>query len=121
MTSETEIINGPSNRCNGIVVNSGSATSKVTYLDTGAVAQHFDSLGNSTTFSYSPTFAGAYPTQVRNTLNQSVSTNYDLDTGLKTSITDQNGQTMSLQYDIMGRVTKFILPAQDLNGVGTEG
>jgi YD repeat-containing protein len=121
LTSETEIINAPPNSCNANVAGSDAAITKVAYFDTGTVAQHFDPLGNRSTFNYSPVFEGAYPTQVCNALNQCVNTNYDFITGLKTSISDVNGQTMSMQYDIMGRLSSFTLPAQDLNGTAVEG
>jgi len=97
---------------NGYVVN------RNTYYDTGAVAQSVDACGRTTTFAYSPVFAGAYQTQTTSPIPDpsgssgsstplTTSANYDFSTGLVTSITDANGQTTTYEYnDPFNRLTK---------------
>ena len=85
--------------------------SHTNWYDTGEVYQAIDPLGNTTTHSYSSTFAGAYPTQTCNALSQCVSGNYDWGTGLLTSFSDANGKTSNYTYDFMSRLTLAQLPA----------
>jgi YD repeat-containing protein len=120
-TSTTELITTPPNSCNGNNASTGSITTSAIWFDTGSVAKHIDPLGNTTTFSYSPAFAGGYLTQSCNALNQCVSADYDFNLGLKTSFTDANHQTTSYQYDNMERVTTITQPAMIVNGVALEG
>src|SRR5262249_22114000 len=96
-------------------------TSSMQWFDSGEVYQQKDPLGNTTTFSYSPVFAGALPTQVCNALNQCVSSDYDFNLGLKTRFTDFNNKTSNFQYDNMGRITQFITPSQVVNGIALSG
>lgn len=61
------------------------------WYDTGEIYQDIDALGNTTTYSYDPTYWGAYRTETTNALGQIVSGTYDFGTGLITSVTDANG------------------------------
>jgi RHS repeat-associated protein len=88
----------------------GSLTSSATYFDTGEVRTATDPKGNSTTFAYSSTYAGAYPTTVTNALSQSTTHAYDFNTGLLTSTTDPNSQTTSFTYDNMWRIATATYP-----------
>jgi RHS repeat-associated protein len=81
--------------------------------DTGRLQKSLDSLSNPTTYGYSGTYYGAYPTTVTNALNQSTTYTYDFNTGLMASLKDQNNQTTSYQYDIMLRVTNATFPSPD--------
>ncbi|HXE90757.1 MAG TPA: hypothetical protein VNK82_07325, partial [Terriglobales bacterium] len=85
-------------------------SSPTTYFDTGMVYQAKDPLLHTTTYTYSSAFAGAYPTQIQYPTTGStthiVSRNYDFNTGLLTSATDENNQTMTFVYDNMFRQTQ---------------
>jgi RHS repeat-associated protein len=58
-----------------------------------------DPCGHTTTYSYSSSFAGAYPTTIANALSQSTSANFDFNTGLTISATDLNSRTTGYTYD----------------------
>jgi RHS repeat-associated protein len=77
-------------------------TSTATYFDTGEVNIATDPNLNPTTFAYSATYAGAYPTTVTNALTQPTNHTYDFNTGLLASTTDPNNQTTSYTYDMNG-------------------
>ncbi|HEV3316153.1 MAG TPA: BPSL0067 family protein [Candidatus Angelobacter sp.] len=92
-------------------------SSTASYFDTGMKATDTDPMGNTTTYSYSSNFAGAYMTQTTlpNTrmpesgaplVYHFVNGGYDFDTGLLTSFTDENNQTYTYQYDNMLRLTQ---------------
>jgi YD repeat-containing protein len=78
-------------------------TSYTNMYDTGELYKSIDPLNHATTYTYSPTFVGAYPTTVTNALNQATQYNYDFSTGLLTSETDANLQPTTGQYDIVFR------------------
>lgn len=121
LTSETENIQEPANSCNNNITASSQPNARFSYYDTGMVAQSLDALQQPTNITYSADFKGAFPTKVCNVLNHCVVTSYDLNTGQKTSITDQNGQTMAFQYDNMGRAQTITMPAQVVNGAAIQG
>jgi RHS repeat-associated protein len=85
-------------------------TSYTNMYDTGELYKSIDPLNNATTYTYSSTFAGAYPTTVTNALNQATQYNYDFSTGLLTSETDANLQPTTGQYDIVFRPTLISYP-----------
>src|SRR5579872_337030 len=70
--------------------SSSPVVSHSNWYDTGEVYQQIDPLGNTTTHSYDPAYAGAYSTKTCNALSQCVSGTYDFDTGLLTSFTNVN-------------------------------
>jgi len=74
-----------------------------TYFDTGMVNVAYDGKNNPTTYAYSSTYAGAYPTTITNALNQSTTYAYDANSGQVTSVTDPNNQATSYTYDSMMR------------------
>ena len=119
LTSVTHLVTAPSNACNS--ASTTSITSTASWFDTGEVNQKTDALGHATTYSYSPTFAGAYVTQVCNALSQCVATNYDLNFGLKTRSTDLNNQVTTFAYDSLGRTTQIRAPTQIVNGSAIQG
>jgi RHS repeat-associated protein len=83
------------------------------YDDTGNVISSTDPGGHITGLSYSTTFASAYLTQVTlpsTGVSHTASANYDINTGLKISDTDQNNQISSYTYDSMLRLTKVTRP-----------
>src|SRR5262249_23873550 len=88
-----------------------SVSSHTNWFDTGEVYQSIDPLNHKTTHVYDPAYAGGYPTQRTNALNQSVSGAYDFSTGLLTSFTDANNQTSSYSYDTRWRMTSAVFPA----------
>ena len=109
LSSVTRQLRGTTGPCQG----SGSWTPIPSYVnayDTGTTYQSIEPLGNTTTYAYSTSFAGAYPTTVTNALSQSTSFNYDFNTGLKISTTDPNSQTTSYTYDLMERLTQINYP-----------
>lgn len=92
---------------------SGTAT----YFDTGMKATTTDPLNHTISYTYSPTFAGAYMTQTNlpdtqmpdtgaPIVHHIVSGNYDFNTGLLTGFTDENNKTYSYNYDIMLRLSQ---------------
>jgi RHS repeat-associated protein len=85
-------------------------TSHTNWYDTGEVYQSTDPLGNTATHNYDPAYGGALPTKTINPLNQSVTGAYDFNTGLLTSFTDANGNSTSLAFDNMRRVTSITFP-----------
>lgn len=93
-----------------VSVSDGNVVGHKFYYDTGEVYQSKDPCGNPTTYSYSSTFAGAYPTQITNAKGQSTSYDYDFNTGLLLSATDPNNQSTSYSYDIMRRLTETVYP-----------
>jgi RHS repeat-associated protein len=88
----------------------GQITSHMTHFDTGMLNTATDPNGHATTYSYSSTFAGAYPTTVTNALNQSTTANFDPNTGLVISSTDLNGKASNFSYDNMLRTTQVTYP-----------
>ena len=82
-----------------------AVTSYSNIYDTGTIYQSIDPLGNTTTFAYSTTFAGAYPTTITNALSQQTVNNYDWNTGLLVSSKDPNLLTTSYSYDNMFRLS----------------
>jgi RHS repeat-associated protein len=86
-------------------------TTKHVY-DTGMIHTSSDPLNNPpTTYSYSATYYGAYPTSVCNPLNQCTTYGYDFGTGLMTSMTDLNNQTTTYpNYDTMLRLLQVNFP-----------
>jgi RHS repeat-associated protein len=107
-------------------------SSTSTYYDTGMKATSVDPLNHSTSYAYSGTFLGAYLTQTNMPDTQMpeagapivhhiISGNYDFNTGLLTSFTDENGQPYTYTYDSLmlrltqgnhpdGGITKFFYP-----------
>src|SRR5260370_3549744 len=88
-----------------------------TYFDTGKKGTSTDPNGNTTSFSYSGNFLGAYVTQTNMPdtkmpdagapiVHHIISGDYDFNTGLLTSFTDENSQTYTYQYDNMLRLTQ---------------
>ena len=63
-----------------------------------------------TTYLYSSTYVGAFPTTVTNAKNQSTTHTYDFNTGLLTSTTDPNSQTTSYTYDNLWRLASVTYP-----------
>lgn len=108
-----------------------SITSTSSYFDTGSIYQTTDPLGRTTTFTYDPAFAGAFATEVQmpDTVSGGVTTHhvtytgYDFNTGLKTSVTDQNGtvagdpaHSTSFAYDNLWRPLSITGPPDPNNG-----
>jgi RHS repeat-associated protein len=87
--------------------NNTWATTSYTYNDLGNRLTATDGNGNATSYTYSLSFADAYVTQVTmpttNSVQHITSTNYDFNTGLVTSSTDQNGNVTGFSYDDMFR------------------
>jgi RHS repeat-associated protein len=92
------------------VGSGGYLVTSVTFFDTGMVDISKDPCTYATTYAYSGTYIGAFPTTVTNALNQSTTHTYDLNTGLLTSTTDPNGQTTSFTYDNMWRLASVAYP-----------
>jgi YD repeat-containing protein len=96
--------------CNVSVPNGGYLVTNNVYFDTGEIQKSTDPCLYSTTYQYSSTYDGAYPTTVANPLSQNTSYGYDFNTGAVTSITDANLQPTTKSYDIMGRLTQVSYP-----------
>jgi RHS repeat-associated protein len=83
----------------GAYLNTTSTT-----FDTGMPDVVTDPNGNTTTYGYSSTYAGALLTSVENAKNQTTAFAYDLNTGLQTSSADPNNLTTTKTYDVMERL-----------------
>src|SRR3984893_6351721 len=95
--------------CN-VSVSNGYLVSQMFHYDTGKVQKSTDPCNNSTTYQYSSTYYGAYPTTVTNPINQITNYSYDFDMGLVTSITDPNSQTTTTKYDAFSRLASVSYP-----------
>jgi RHS repeat-associated protein len=92
------------------VSSSSSVTQNFTNFDTGMVDVAYDGKNNSTTYAYSSTYVGAYPTTITNALNQVRTNTYNINSGLLTSTKDANNQTTTFAYDLMFRPTQVNYP-----------
>jgi YD repeat-containing protein len=92
------------------VGSGGYLVTSATFFDTGMVDVSKDPCTFATTYAYSGTYFGAFPTTITNALNQPTTHAYDLNTGLVTSTTDPNGQTTSFTYDNMWRLASASYP-----------
>ncbi len=95
--------------CN-VSVSNGYLVSNNVYYDTGEVQKTTDPCAYPTTYQYSSTYYGAFPTTVTNTLSQSANYGYDFNTGVVTSIQDPNLQTTTKAYDFLSRLTSVSYP-----------
>jgi len=90
------------------------ATTK--YFDTGMPYAVIDPAGNTTTFTYSSTYAGGYVTQTNlpdtgsPVVHHVISGAYDFSTGQLMSFTDQNNQQSTYAYDPLGRIASANFP-----------
>jgi RHS repeat-associated protein len=109
-----------------VSVSNGYLVSNNIFFDTGEVQKTTDPCGYATSFQYSSTYFGAFPTTVTNALNQNTTYAYDSNTGAVTSVTDANSQPTSTAYDILARPTQVSYPDggstkycyTDMGGVG---
>jgi len=102
------------------------------WYDTGEVYQAIDPLSHTTTHSYDPFYVGAYPTQTcspaTNGVTHCVSGTYDFNTGVLTSLTNENAasqangntpgdsaHTSNYTYDFMFRITSAQAPPDPAN------
>jgi RHS repeat-associated protein len=92
------------------ISSGGYLVSNITYYDTGTVSVSKDSCSLATTYLYSSTYIGAFPTTITNAKNQSTVYTYDFDTGLLLSAEDPNLQTTSYTYDSMWRLASATYP-----------
>jgi RHS repeat-associated protein len=106
--------------CQSATSWTSSITAYENAYDTGEIYQSIDPLGNTTTYTYSSTFAGAYVTETQApssnspTLAQHITyDSYDFNTGLKTSHTDENSNPTTYAYDEMWRVKTITPPAPE--------
>jgi len=83
----------------------GSVVSNTIYYDTGKVYSASDPCSHTTSYQYSSTYYGAYPTTVTNPKNQPTTNVYDFNIGLLTSTTDPNQVTETYSYDSMSRLS----------------
>jgi RHS repeat-associated protein len=96
---------------NGKSGGSGSyLISTMTYFNSGTLHTSADPCGNTTTYAYSMTYWGAYPTTITNALGQPTTKGYDFVTGLVTSVTDPNQLTTGYGYDSMWRLSGVTRP-----------
>jgi RHS repeat-associated protein len=102
------------------------------WYDTGERYQQVDPLGHTTTISYDPFYVGAYGTQTcspqTGTVTHCVSGTYDFNTGVLTSLTNENAtsqangntpgdsaHTTNYSYDYMFRLTSAQAPPDPAN------
>src|SRR5579884_528996 len=112
----------------------GSVVSHSNWYDTGEVYQKVDPLGHTTTYTYDPAYVGAYVTQTCSpTTNGGATTHcvsgtYDFNTGVLTSLTNENATTQAsgntqgdsahtsnYSYDSMFRITSAQAPPDPAN------
>jgi RHS repeat-associated protein len=92
------------------VASGGYLVTNNVFFDTGEIQKVTDPCLYLTTYLYSSTYYGAYPTTVTNALGQNTIIAYDFNTGHVTSTTDPNSQSTTNTYDIMGRLTGIAYP-----------
>jgi RHS repeat-associated protein len=107
-------------------------SSHTNWYDTGEAYQTVDPLGHTTTHSYDPAYVGAYATQTcspqTGSVAHCVSGTYDFNTGVLTSLTNENattqasgntagdsGHTSNYSYDSMFRITSAQAPPDPAN------
>jgi RHS repeat-associated protein len=107
---------------------SGASWSPVSAIqavyDTGVPYTVTDPGSHTTTYNYSSSYYGAYLTQTTlpstsntgGTFTHTISAAYDLNTGLVTSFTDQNGKVSTFTYDNMRRMLTAVMPDTDASG-----
>ena len=96
--------------CPVSVASGGYLVTNDVFFDTGELQQSKDPCLHSTSYLYSATYFGAFPTTLTNALGQTTTYVYDFTTGLPTSVTDANSQTIINSYDFMGRLTGIGYP-----------
>jgi RHS repeat-associated protein len=101
-------------------VTNANISTTTTFYDTGMPLTSTDACGHATAYSYSATFFGAFVTQTQypdtnspNLAHHIISGNYDFNTGLLTSFTDQNSNSKTFAYDNMQRFTTVTYPSPD--------
>jgi len=98
-------------------VEQSAITSHIIPYDTGLAYRAYDPLGRLTQFTYASAFVGAYLTQTNlpdtqmpdsgaPIVHHIITGNYDFNTGLLTTFTDENGQSFTYKYDDMLRMTE---------------
>ncbi len=92
------------------VSSGGYLVSNITYYDTGMASVSKDPCSSATTYLYSGTYVGAFPTTITNPKNQSTTHTFDFNTGLLASTTDPNSQTTTYTYDNMWRLASVSYP-----------
>jgi YD repeat-containing protein len=92
------------------VSSGGYLVSNITYYDTGMASVSDDACTLPTTYLYSLTYVGGFPTSITNPKNQSTTHTFDFNTGLLASTTDPNSQTTSYTYDNMWRLASVTYP-----------
>jgi RHS repeat-associated protein len=110
----------------------GFISSHTNWYDTGEVYQKIDPLGHTTTHTYDPAYVGGYATQTcspsTSGVSHCVSGTYDFNTGLLTSLTNENATTQAAgntpgdsahtsnySYDSMFRLTSAQAPPDAAN------
>src|SRR6185437_15845493 len=101
--------------------STGSFVSSHTkWLDTGEPHEKLDPLGHATDITYDSAYVGAYVTQTcspqTGTVTHCVNGTYELNTGVLTSLTDENSQTSNYGYDYMFHLSSAQAPADPANG-----
>lgn len=102
--------------CRWLNTTGGNLCATTKYYDTGMPYQVTDANGNTTTHSYSSTYAGAYVTQTNlpdtgsPAVHHVISGTYDFNTGQLMSFTDQNGNVSNYTFDALGRITSGSFP-----------
>src|SRR6266700_1880978 len=114
--------------------NNSFISSHTNWYDTGEPYQQVDALGHTTTHSYDSAYAGAYSTQTCSPATSSgavthcVSGTYDFNTGVLTSLTNENATTQAsgntpgdsahtsnFSYDYLWRMTNAQAPPDPAN------
>ena len=91
------------------------------YMDFDANATANSSSSPTKTYTYASEYAGGLLTGTTDALGNSVSAQYDFNTSLMTSFTDQNGNTSAYSYDSMWRPTNILYPNDASEGQGETG
>lgn len=93
------------------ITGSTYATSNLWWNSTGTLGKTIDpNQACQTTYGYSSTYNGAYPTSVTNCLNQTTSYQYDFNIGQLTQVTDSNNQLAYYTHDELGRLKAVTYP-----------
>jgi RHS repeat-associated protein len=85
-------------------------TTTNTYYDTGMLGKTADPANDTTQYSYSTTYDGAYLTSIQDALSHTITFTFDFNTGEMLTKKDANSQTTSYSFDNMRRLASISYP-----------
>jgi RHS repeat-associated protein len=100
---------GATQSCNWNNATNSYVCAGTEYDERGNVTAEVDPVGSRTTHEYDP-YYHEFVTKTTNALGHTVSSTWDVVCGVKTTVTDPNGQVSTMQYDDLCRPTRVDTP-----------